>query len=285
MISIVLPVYNGEKYIEQSINSILNQTEKRWELIIVNDCSNDRTKAIIESYAIRDRRIRIINNSINQKLPLSLNIGFQEAKGDFFTWTSDDNLYKENALEIMLNKLEGNADAGLVYCDYTSIDENGMELAEIIMKEPDKLIYTNTVGACFLYRKGVFDKLGGYDPAMFLVEDYEYWLRIYQQFEILHLQKNLYYYRLHGASLSSTRLETVVKQTAKLKLKYLPFILKKTDNKKDRYELFDSIIEADLENKKELEKVIVTMERAYWLHMYMRKNKLLLLKLVSKWKS
>ena len=98
-ISIVLPTYNGEQYISQSIDSILKQTFPDWELIIVNDCSTDHTLEIVKQYAEKDHRIKIVNNSINKKLPSSLNIGFQHSCGNFLTWTSDDNLYHENAFE------------------------------------------------------------------------------------------------------------------------------------------------------------------------------------------
>ena len=101
LISIILPTYNGEKYIRESIDSILNQTYKNWELIIVNDCSTDQTPTIVDEYATKDSRIKIINNAMNLKLPKSLNIGFKEAKGEYYTWTSDDNIFKPTALEVM----------------------------------------------------------------------------------------------------------------------------------------------------------------------------------------
>ena len=92
MISIILPTYNGEKYLSQAIESILSQTEQDWELILVNDCSTDRTGDICQAYTLKDPRIRVIHNEGNRKLPGSLNRGFREAHGDYLTWTSDDNL-------------------------------------------------------------------------------------------------------------------------------------------------------------------------------------------------
>ena len=98
-VSVVMPVYNGEKYLKQSIESVIQQSYKDWELIIVNDCSTDRSRDIMQSYVEVDSRIRIVDNSNNLKLPMSLNAGFREARGEYLTWTSDDNLYKVNALE------------------------------------------------------------------------------------------------------------------------------------------------------------------------------------------
>ena len=124
-VSIVLPTYNGEKYIRESIDSILNQTFTDWELIIVNDCSTDNTVNIIQEYAEKDKRIKIINNKKNEKLPNSLNIGFREAIGEYLTWTSDDNVYLNRAIEEMVKFLEENLEYQMVCARMDFIDKNG----------------------------------------------------------------------------------------------------------------------------------------------------------------
>lgn len=103
LVSIVLPTYNGEEYISRAIQSIINQTYTNWELIIVNDCSTDSTLEIINNFSKQDSRIKIINNDKNMKLPASLNRGFKEANGEYYTWTSDDNEYYPEAIEKMVN--------------------------------------------------------------------------------------------------------------------------------------------------------------------------------------
>lgn len=113
-VSIVLPTYNGERYIRASIESILNQTYKDWELIIVNDASIDSTIDIVNEYVQRDSRIRVITNSTNKKLPESLNIGFESTSGEYLTWTSDDNMYKPKAIEFMVNHLDNHSDVDMV---------------------------------------------------------------------------------------------------------------------------------------------------------------------------
>lgn len=89
LVSIVLPVYNGEKYLRESLDSILAQTMEDWELIAVDDCSKDATPQILADYAASDSRIRVMRNAENQRLPRSLNIGFAEARGEFLTWTDE----------------------------------------------------------------------------------------------------------------------------------------------------------------------------------------------------
>ena len=154
LISIVMPVYNGSRYLRESIESILNQSFTNWELIMVNDCSTDSSLEIMQEYAERDSRITVYSNKQNMKLPSSLNIGFQYAKGKYFTWTSDDNLYEKNALWEMYACLEENEEIGLVYCDMWNIDEEGNILSET-HNEPQQLYYENCIGACFLYRSKI----------------------------------------------------------------------------------------------------------------------------------
>ena len=108
-VSIILPVYDGQKHITNAINSILNQTYSNWELIIVNDCSTDNTLQIAEKFAQTDSRIKVYSNERNLKLPMTLNAGFRHATGDYFTWTSDDNMFKPEAIEVLVDYLEKNS--------------------------------------------------------------------------------------------------------------------------------------------------------------------------------
>lgn len=83
VVSVVMPVYNGEKYLRQSIESVLNQTFKDWNLIIVDDCSTDSSTDIMNEYAKADGRIQVIHNKVNSKIPASLNNGFEKASGRY----------------------------------------------------------------------------------------------------------------------------------------------------------------------------------------------------------
>ena len=113
-VSIILPTYNGKKYIRESIDSILKQSFTDWELIVVDDCSTDGTAEILKEYVSEDKRISVVHNEINQKLPRSLNIGFSRARGKYLTWTSDDNRYLPDALKVMVEYLDKNAEAMVV---------------------------------------------------------------------------------------------------------------------------------------------------------------------------
>src|SRR5580692_8918265 len=170
LISIVLPTYNGSRYIRTSIESCLQQTFTDFELIVVNDCSTDMTASIVEEYMKKDARISLINNEFNKKLPMSLNTGFGQARGKYHTWTSDDNYYAPQALQMMADVLENDAKIDLVYTDYSLVDDRD----QVTGTRTFNNIYDGFTdwlgcGACFLYKAEVFGANNGYNPAAFMI--------------------------------------------------------------------------------------------------------------------
>lgn len=205
LISIVLPIYNGEKYMRESIDSIIMQSYQNWELIIVNDCSTDNTAEIANEYVKKDKRIKYYKNEKNMRLPKTLNKGFSLSKGDYLTWTSDDNLFKQGAFEKMIDALKRD-NADFVYASYETIDENGNYLDYVQTNKMGKyeIIGHNVVGACFMYTRKVYDIIGDYEDKFLLVEDYDYWLRVFSKFNVTYIKEILYSYRFHDGALTST---------------------------------------------------------------------------------
>lgn len=208
LVSIVLPVYNGEKYLKLSIESCINQTYQNWELLIIDDCSSDATPEIAKKYESQDDRIRYYRNEKNLKLPGALNRGFSLTQGEYLTWTSDDNYYRPEALEKMVYALE-HSSAEFVFTNYSIIDGEGKETERIEISNDfrHKIWGANIVGACFMYSRMVYEQIGDYDTSIFLAEDYDYWLRIFNRFEVMCVRENLYAYRLHDGALTATRLK------------------------------------------------------------------------------
>ncbi|MHC0442737.1 glycosyltransferase family 2 protein [Flavobacterium sp. 3-210] len=201
-ISIILPVYNGEKFLAKSIESCLNQTFKNIELIIVNDSSNDGTLNIANQYAEKDSRVKVITNSENKKLPASLNIGHNACTGDFITWTSDDNFYELDTLRILLdNLLKKNVD--IVYSNFTLIDHKDQKIRSVTLPGFENLIFGNFISCCFMYKKEVYQRNNGYNEAYFLIEDYDFWLRAVLHSKFYQVNQSLYNYRKHETSLTN----------------------------------------------------------------------------------
>lgn len=205
LISIVLPIYNGEKYMRQSIDSVLAQTYQNWELLIIDDGSTDRTAEIASEYLNKDSRIHYYKNPQNMRLPRTLNRGFSLARGAYLTWTSDDNYYYPTALEQMVTALEAER-KDFVFASCDVIDGEG-KIVECIMvsdRAKKSIVGSNPVGACFLYTRKVYETVGDYDPEMTLVEDFDYWQRICMKFPPACISEKLYAYRWHDGALTST---------------------------------------------------------------------------------
>ena len=234
IVAIVLPSYNGARYIEESIDSVLRQTFPDWELILVNDGSTDRTRDIMEAYAAKDGRIRVIHNDPNQRLPRSLNIGFRQARGKYLTWTSDDNRYLPRAIEVMVQALDADPAAPMVSAEMECIDESGAVIGGYPVYEDHLIWAEDLVGACFMYRREALVKVGEYDPAKVYVEDYDYWLRLRVAMgEIKRVPDLLYQYRRHGESLTATKVKEIRRQNARLHLEYQKEILQAYNEEPD----------------------------------------------------
>ena len=242
LVSIVLPVYNGEKYLASAIDSIIAQSYKNWELIIVNDCSTDSSAEIMEQYAKKDERIRVIHNKENMKLPKSLNVGFSHARGVYYTWTSDDNLLKPEMIAVLVDAMKKDSSLGLVYSDFTGIDENGKETKFYEMKEPESVFSGNSIGPSFLYRARIAKQIGEYDASLFLAEDYDYWIRIFIEAPIKRIPMDLYYYRKHGGSLTETRKESIQHQAFLAIWKNYEKLLERAEKKEDRFHLKENLL-------------------------------------------
>lgn len=207
LVSIVLPTYNRAHVLPYAIRSVLGQTYKNLELIIVDDNSSDGTRAVVDSF--HDGRLRYLRNEPNLKLPRALNKGFAAAKGAYLTWTSDDNMFTEDAIEKMVAVLRA-GNCGFVYADYylfAETDAAGKPLDARHEKLPSRLQLerTNHIGACFLYTRNAYEEVGEYDPELFLVEDYDYFIRIAQRFSFCHIPEPLYFFRRDDETLYCSR--------------------------------------------------------------------------------
>ena len=222
-VSIILPVYNGQQYLREALQSCLDQTFSDWELLVVDDASTDDTPAIVEEYAGVDQRIQVLRHQHNRRLPAALNSGFAEARGHYVTWTSDDNHYRPEALAEMVKTLEACPSLDFVYADYDVIDASGHFVEKITVSPPAHFIQGYHAVPCFLYRRGLHADLGGYAEDLFLAEDYEYWLRIYatrHTMSPLHL--DLYEYRRHSHSLTDRQRGRAFAASEQALLRHIP---------------------------------------------------------------
>ncbi len=225
-VSIVLPSFNGARYIRESIESVINQTLSDWELIIVDDCSTDSTLQIAEEYAGREKRIHVIHNEENQKLPEALNIGFRHASGQYLTWTSDDNMYLSRALETMSQYLDSHKEVPMVCTGMLFMNEDMQYVKEFKTYNSSQMRVQDTVGACFMYRREVLAEVGEYSREFFCVEDYEYWMRILIKYDTIGYIPDIHYlYRRQKNSLTIEKAGRIRRMNSKLHCKYFDWCM------------------------------------------------------------
>jgi glycosyltransferase involved in cell wall biosynthesis len=204
-VSMVMPVFNGARYLAAALDSILKQDFRDFELICLNDGSKDATPDILADYAAKDRRIVYRDNPENIGLPATLNAGFAVARGQYHSWTSHDNLLRSNMLSTLVEILDADASIGVAYAGYSVIDGEGEILRYHPPRPAEERWFGNPVGAAFLYRREVTEALGGYDESLFGAEDYDFWLRAARAFKLQPINRDLYLYRRHDASLTNQK--------------------------------------------------------------------------------
>ena len=222
LVSIVLPVYNGADMLHESVESILAQSYPKFELIAINDGSTDQTADILEEYARKDSRVRVVHQE-NRKIPRTLSRGSRLARGEYLTWTSHDNHLKPDFLQQMVDCLQRHPQWDMIYANQDIIGEDGLPLRNsdwyhgyqqpvgsehiYFPTDPSELntFPNNYVGAAFMYRSRVAALLGDYSTLRFTAEDYDYWMRVNQLMTLRHsdFEAPVYEYRLHVQSLTA----------------------------------------------------------------------------------
>jgi GT2 family glycosyltransferase len=213
-VTIVLPTYNGVKYLRQSIESCLSQTFETIELIIVDDGSSDDVQGIVTEFD--DRRLKYLRHDRNRGLSAALNTGFTSSTGEYLTWTSDDNYFADDAIERMVAFLQTYPEVDFVYASSVAIVEDARpDVPDVLRPRPPQILpSSNGVGPCFLYKRRVYEIVGDYDTGCFLAEDYDYWMRVARTFRMQRLLRPLYYYRFHADSLTGKHGQQAVAERA-----------------------------------------------------------------------
>jgi len=207
-ISVIMPVYNAEKYIGEAIESIRNQTFANFEFIIIYDLSFDNSLKIINNYS--DSRIRIIENKKRIGLVKSLNKAVKCARGEYIARQDADDISLPDRLELQLEFLEKHPKVALIGTGIYVIDKNGDVTEKRIMHpNPKKSLLKGNrfIHGSVMFRKAVIDEFGAYNELFKNSEDYELWLRLSQKYEINNLALPLYKLRAHSSSISAAKIE------------------------------------------------------------------------------
>ncbi|MFQ5454935.1 MAG: glycosyltransferase family 2 protein [Nitrospirota bacterium] len=196
MVSLIMGVYNGDKYLKESIGSILNQSFRDFEFIIINDGSTDKTGEILEGY--NDERLTIIKQEENKGLTFSLNIAIDYMRGRYIARMDADDISLPERLEKQVQFLEDYSEYGLVGVTDEVIDKNGKTIGIEPRLLEDKEIKKGLIlGNQFchgsvMFRREIIEKIGKYDYSLRYSQDYEFWLRVSRIYKIANLPDILY---------------------------------------------------------------------------------------------
>lgn len=209
-VSVVIPVYNSEGFIIEAIDSMREQSFKDHEIIVIDDGSTDGTANIVKRYY---KKVKYIYQQ-NRGIASARNRGIKEAKGKYIAFLDADDVSERNRLEIQVNALKRNKDAGLVYSSLSFINEKGDEISDIHRSEQydsetflGKMFARNiTVSAsAVMAKKSLIDKLEGFDENIPLSEDYDLWLRMAKISSVVYIDVPLVRYRRHPNNMSMNR--------------------------------------------------------------------------------
>lgn len=219
-VSVVMPAYNAEKYIGESIKSILNQTFIDFEFIIINDGSRDRTKEIILSYS--DDRIVYLENEINSGIVVTLNKGLEYATGEYIARMDADDIAVAERLEKQIEFMEKNKDVGVLGTGICIFGEDVHEQARAFTTNPEQLKAELIFNSCIAHptvmmRSNILKNNGlSYDLEYAGAEDYNLWWKIAKISQIATIPDLLLKYRIHSSQITKKKDEKYYKMMKKL---------------------------------------------------------------------
>ncbi|BAZ02929.1 filamentous hemagglutinin outer membrane protein (plasmid) [Tolypothrix tenuis PCC 7101] len=213
-ISIIMTVYNGERYLDLAIKSVLSQTYPDFELLIWDDGSTDRSVEIARHFAQFDQRVRIVT-APHQGRARSLKAAIKQTSSPYIGLVDSDDLLAPTALNETAAILDARKEVGLVYTDYQVIDENnkltGYGQRCRIPYSKERLLVDFMIFHFRLLRRDIYDQVGGINEKFELAQDYDLCLRLSEVTQIEHLANPLYYYRYHYESVShQKRIEQIL---------------------------------------------------------------------------
>jgi len=206
-VTIVIPTYNGEKYIQETIESCINQTYENINIVVIDDNSTDNTLKVIKQYS---DEIKIIENKKNQGLPKNINQVILNDNSDFFIYLGHDDILPINHVELMLQEFE--SDTVGVHCNNMAIDKNGKELwltrnNEIQYRKTKDILYYLSLDnfisiAGMMHRTSAFKKNNGWDDSYDLYGEWLYYINILKYGNIKYTIKSKIYYRIHDTNIT-----------------------------------------------------------------------------------
>lgn len=205
-ISVIVTAHNYAEYLEEALDSVLDQTFDDFELVVVDDGSTDETPEILRKYSYEyPDTVRVIMlDGIG--LAGACNRGIEVAKGEYIIRLDADDYFDENTLTIESSYLDANPGVDLIYPDYYTVDKHGEIINHVRLPkvgEDVKLLDRSPLAAGAMYRKEAWEAIGRYNESLSYQEDYDFWIKFIAEFDVHNVNLPLMYYRQHGSSMST----------------------------------------------------------------------------------
>ena len=212
LVSVIMPTYNCGKFIEETINTVINQTYKNWELVIVDDCSKDNTQEIVEKLKLKDSRIKYFKFEENQGAAMARTKAMKMAKGDYMAFLDSDDLWEKEKIEKQLKFMKDN-NYNFTCTAYKQIDEQGNDKNKII-KAKEKVNYNRLLLDCPVGNSTVMYNVGNLGkfevPNIRKRNDDALWLQILKKEKYIYgIPEVLMKYRIRQNSISSNKIDLI----------------------------------------------------------------------------
>lgn len=213
-VSVIIPVYNGEKYISLAIDSVFNQTYKNIEIIVVDDGSTDRTAEIIQSYQQKNElsgRVKLIYiYQQNQGCAAARNHGIANSNGEYIAFLDYDDLWLPEKIDLQVKYMLDHSEIGMVHSNNWAIDGDGNIISGTNRPKGaqgkcfKEIFIQNSISVLtVVIRKKCIEKIGFFDESLRYVEDRDLWLRLAREFPIGYIDQKLGFYRLHSSNMTT----------------------------------------------------------------------------------
>ncbi len=206
-VSVIIPTYNRVKLLNNSVASVLSQTYRDFELLVIDDCSTDNTSDFLSNIA--DKRVRCIKNTSNKGITATRNIALSNANGKYIAFLDDDDEWMPDKLEKQINLMENSSKGlGCIYtgCNLVDAEDNRFNQTTVphyrIRILNELLLENFIITSSTLIKADCFETVGMFDESMPFAEDYDMWIRIAQEFEFDFVRSPLVNYRIHRNSIS-----------------------------------------------------------------------------------
>ena len=234
-VSVIIATYNRANYIHEAIDSVLKQSYSNWEIVIIDDASEDTTGEIVRKYREKDPRIFYYKNQKNLGIAKTRNKGLELARGEYIApLDSDDIWLDKDKLKKQVEFLDANPDYAMLGGGIMHIDAQSKPIKKVLFPVYDSVIrniilqFNPFAQSTLLFRKSAALEVGGYSTEYKVADDYDLWLKIGMKYKFTNIPQVLSGYRIHGGNITHTKRLTTAKEILEIVRKYAKYYKRPT---------------------------------------------------------